>query len=499
MPPRLQSYERNRERRQRPLNGSRMGKTLPHSVEAEEHLLSCCLIDGADTLQRCVRGGLTASDFYVPAHALLFERMLGLLTVHEAVDVAMLAEDLKSAGKLQEVGDYVGLSRLEGKAGTTAQAPYFIDKVRDLARDRARARLASELFEATLAGDEARVAELEEQLQNLSRKRTAELPPILGFGEFVGATPRVKPPELIEGLLHKGAKLMLAGGSKSFKTWVLMDLALSVATGKPWWGFKTVQGRVLYLNMELMVEFAEERTRAIMEAKNIAPGDAGVLLDTWHLRGYARDFKELLPQILRAVAGVQYDLIILDPVYKVLGERDENANGEVAELLNEFEALAVRTKAALAYGHHHSKGSQGEKDARDRSSGAGAWTRDPDSLVDLTPHQEDEHFIVTYTLRNQKPRNKHVVKWEFPCMSTAPGLNPDDVRKPGRPKEHGVADILIALGGGMMGFAEWSRAAEDRGVKPSTFKRLLKEAVDGGKVKKVGQLYQLAGIAGGAK
>lgn len=476
-----------------------MGKALPHSVEAEEHLLSCCLLDGADTLQRCVRAGVSPADFYVAANGLLFDLMLAIMTEHQVVDVAMLAEELKAQGKLDEVGGYAYLTQISGRIPTTAQAPYFIDKVRDLARDRARAKLASELFEVTLAGDEARVAELEEQLQNLSRKRRAELPPILQFGEFVGAKPRAKPPELIEGLLHKGAKLMLAGGSKSFKTWVLMDMALSVATGKPWWGFKTVQGRVLYLNMELMVEFAEERTRSIMEAKNIPAGDKGVLLDTWHLRGYARDFKELLPQILRAVAGVQYDLIILDPVYKVLGERDENANGEVAELLNEFESLAVRTGAALAYGHHHSKGSQGEKDARDRSSGAGAWTRDPDSLVDLTPHQEDEHFIVTYTLRNQKPRNKHVVKWEFPCMSTAPGLNPDDVRKPGRPKEHGVADILIALGGGMMGFAEWSRAAESRGITPSTFKRLLKTAVEDGKVRKVGQCYQLATLAGGAK
>jgi hypothetical protein len=399
---------------------------------------------------------------------------------------------LRDGGELEGVGGVPFLMGLTSGVPTSASAGFFIAQLQALHVRRERVRLAQAYAAAAIEGADEALPELESELQRLARAQRAELPPILAFDDFVGEQPSVLPTELIDGLLHRGAKLMLAGGSKSFKTWVLMDLALSVATGTPWWGFKTLQGRVLYLNMELMREFAEERTRSIMGAKNIKRG-AGTLLDTWHLRGYARDFKELLPQILRAVAGVQYDLIILDPVYKVLGERDENANGEVAELLNEFESLAVKTGAAIAYGHHHSKGGQGDKDARDRSSGAGAWTRDPDSLIDLTPHDQDEHFIVTYTLRNHKPRNKHVVKWAFPCMSIAPGLNPDDYRKPGRPKEHGVADIIVALGGGMMGFSEWERAAKDRGISASTFKRLLTKGVDVGEVVKVGTLYKANG------
>jgi len=481
------THERNRQRRQRPVNGA--GRALPHSTEAERALIACCLIDGGETLQRCVRAGLESAHFHTAAHGVAFGAMVEIQAVHAAVDVAMLAEGLRERGQLEAVGGWEGLMKLSAAVPTTAQAQFFIDRVKTLALERDRARAAVALYEATMAGDAERVAEVEVELQKLSRRRSMELPPILAFGDFIGATPRPTPMELVEGLLHRGAKLMLAGGSKSFKTWVLMDLALSVATGKGWWGFKTTKGRVLYLNMELMVEFAEERTRSIMAAKGITATDT-VGLDTWHLRGYARDFKELLPQILRAVAGVQYDLIILDPVYKVLGERDENANGEVAELLNEFESLAVKTGAALAYGHHHSKGNQGEKDAKDRSSGAGAWTRDPDSLIDLTPHEEEEHFIVTYTLRNHKPRGKHVVKWAFPCMSIAPGLNPDDFRKPGRPKQHGTADILVALGGDLMGFSEWERACERRGISSSTFKRLVKAALESGVVDKVGTQYR---------
>src|SRR6516225_8382389 len=59
------------------------------------------------------------------------------------------------------------------------------------------------------------------------------------------------PPVLVEGVLHAGSKMVIGGSSKSFKTWTLLDLAVSVATGEDWWGKKTTPGRVLYVNLEI--------------------------------------------------------------------------------------------------------------------------------------------------------------------------------------------------------------------------------------------------------
>src|ERR1051326_8011160 len=39
------------------------------------------------------------------------------------------------------------------------------------------------------------------------------------------------PPELIQGVLHKGLKGVLGSCSKACKTWILLDIALSVASG----------------------------------------------------------------------------------------------------------------------------------------------------------------------------------------------------------------------------------------------------------------------------
>ena len=46
----------------------------------------------------------------------------------------------------------------------------------------------------------------------------------------------------------------------------------------------------------------------------------------------------------------QFDLIIFDPIYKILGDRDENSNGDIGDLMNEMdddEADRIETAADL--------------------------------------------------------------------------------------------------------------------------------------------------------
>lgn len=475
------------------VNGTR---DLPRSEEAERQVLACCLMDDGATLARARRDGVTAETFFFAGHRLIWQTMRELADANRPTAVEVVAEELATRKQLDAVGGVAGLLALTANVPTSAYVGHFLAVIleKQALRDTiiAATRIAEGAYNYAGGGldtYEPLVTGVE-QLERVKLRGRRELPPILPWADFVPAEQTKLPDELVAGLLHRGAKMMIAGGSKSFKTWVLLHLGLSVASGTPWWGMRVTRGRVLYVNLELMREFCEVRVRQIRAAMKVESVDG---FDSWHLRGYARDFKELLPSFIAATAGGQYSLIILDPVYKILGERDENANGEVAQLLNEFEALAVRTGAAVAYGHHHSKGNQAEKDARDRSSGAGAWTRDPDALIDLTPHEEDEHFTATFTLRNCPPKTPMVIRWEFPVMSIAPGMDPAALRQPGRPKKHGVADIAVLLMGREPGltFAEWESAAREKGISESSFKRLRAQAVQDGKVEQVAGVYRL--------
>jgi DNA-binding transcriptional ArsR family regulator len=172
-----------------------------------------------------------------------------------------------------------------------------------------------------------------------------------------------------------------------------------------------------------------QRINALCGARPDCKG-MGKSLHVWNLRGHNADITLLRPKLEEQLVKHQFGLIILDPAYKVLGNRDENANGEIASLMNEFEAMAQKTGAAVVVAHHFAKGDSTAKNAMDRMSGAGAWARDPDSIIVLTPHEEPDCFTVTSILRNLPQHPEFVVAWEYPLMRLATDLNPEALRRP---------------------------------------------------------------------
>ena len=254
------------------------------------------------------------------------------------------------------------------------------------------------------------------------------LPDLCFFEEFAATPPKV-PPQIIEGILHQGCKMILGGTSKSNKSWCLLDLAISVASGQPWWGRRCTKLPVVYINFELQPWALAERLGALCMARPECKG-LGRSLALWNLRGHNADLTLLRPKLEEQLARHQFGLIIIDPAYKVLGDRDENANGEIASLMNEFEGLAQKTGAAVAMAHHFAKGDSTAKLAIDRMSGAGAWARDPDSLLIMTRHEEEDCFTVTSILRNLPQLPEFVVAWDYPLMRVASELNPEALRRP---------------------------------------------------------------------
>jgi AAA domain len=267
-----------------------------------------------------------------------------------------------------------------------------------------------------------------------------------------------RPPELVHGVLHRGSKMVIGGGSKSFKTWSLVDLAVSVAAGVPWWGFSTEQGRVLYMNFEIQDVFFSDRIYEVLEAKDCVL-DPGQLL-YWGLRGHAADLQKIMPQMIAELKERDISLIVFDPIYKGLGDRDENKAGDIASLLNEIESLAVQTGAAVAFGHHFGKGNQSGKESIDRIGGSGVFTRDPDTILTMTPHTEPDCFVVDAILRNFAPIESFVVKREHPLMVREDELDPGDLKKkPGASKQYTDDQILAPLRGGKpLTKKQWFRA-----------------------------------------
>ncbi|WP_221030212.1 replicative DNA helicase [Actomonas aquatica] len=109
-----------------------LGRQAPHSVEAEEYLLSCCLLDGSDSIAKCLEKKLAPAAFYVPANRIIFEKLVELYQTNPPVAIEVLAEELKTTGQLDEIGGLPYLMQVSSRIPTTAQTDYFIERVREL-------------------------------------------------------------------------------------------------------------------------------------------------------------------------------------------------------------------------------------------------------------------------------------------------------------------------------------------------------------------------------
>lgn len=186
-------------------------------------------------------------------------------------------------------------------------------------------------------------------------------------------------PEIIHGILRKGHKMLISGASKAGKSFLLIELAICITTGRKWLGFQCEKGRVLYVNLEVDGASFLHRVRDVQRI--IAPGEQ-LPLDVWNLRGEPAEINRLAPRLIRRAQNKHYDLIILDPLYKI-NEGEENSATDMAKFFNQLDRICKQLGVSIACCHHHSKGAQGGKFSIDRASGSGVFARDPDALLDM--------------------------------------------------------------------------------------------------------------------
>lgn len=111
-----------------PVNG--IGREPPHSAEVEEYLLSCCLLDGGETLAKC--DILSPDAFYSAVNRVVFNAMRAESKEKPPLTIEGLVERLRDSKQLSDIGGLPYLMRVSARIPTTAQAINFRDKVHQL-------------------------------------------------------------------------------------------------------------------------------------------------------------------------------------------------------------------------------------------------------------------------------------------------------------------------------------------------------------------------------
>jgi len=162
------------------------------------------------------------------------------------------------------------------------------------------------------------------------------LPEPESLRDFWNNLPPLAPP-LIENVLRKGHKMLLAGPSKAGKSFALIE--------------HCSQGRVLYVNLELdaascLHRFKDVYTELGWEARSLSN------IDIWNLRGKSLPMDKLAPKLIRRAVKQEYTAIIIDPIYKVI-TGDENSAEQMAHFCNQFDRIATELNCSVIYCHHH--------------------------------------------------------------------------------------------------------------------------------------------------
>lgn len=298
--------------------------------------------------------------------------------------------------------------------------PLSVEEVREIARSISRYK-----------PDEVSVAVAENHFGQdflFSDKKKKNRPKRKNFNELLGENLEMKPP-LIHGLLRIGEIMNVISSPKVGKSWLVIDLALSIIRGEKWLGsYQIEKGRVLVIDNELHEETMVNRYKKVCEAKSIEPGEIAGNLDFWSYRGHLEDLVSLSEGMLGEIKKDEYQMIIIDAWYRVLPQgTDENDNGGIARLYNTLDTLARVLNTAMVVIHHSSKGNQSLKDVTDVGAGAGSQSRAADSHLVLRKHQMEDFIVLEGVTRTWPKVSPICIGWSYPVFFLAEYLDPSEL------------------------------------------------------------------------
>jgi len=188
-----------------------------------------------------------------------------------------------------------------------------------------------------------------------------------------------EPRWLIQGLWPADAYGVLAAQEKAGKTWAALDLAVSVATGRPWLDHFAcpTSGPVLLFLGEGGERATVRRIEAIATSKGVDPDQL-----TDQLRLCFRVPRLAAPGAGGELAAIQAELethpaalVVLDPLYLAAAGASGSNLYDMGAVLQAIQGVCQHAECALLVVTHWNKTGDGR--GADRISGAGpaAWAR----------------------------------------------------------------------------------------------------------------------------
>ena len=338
----------------------------PEHIDAERFVLGDCMHDAHKIPE--VRATLTRTDFSQPAHELVWDVIVDLydqgkptapLAVHIELDKRKALPRAGGADYINHLGNYV-----------SGDPTYYAAEVRAAAELRAEAALGRRIVQQATAPDAEPgriVTFIDDYLQRQAERAAGRSgdPADALLAELLDASsldnmPTLEP--LVGDLLHLDSLARIIGPSGHMKSFVTIDLAGHVGTGKPWHGQHVRQGTVVYLVAE-GARGIRKRVRAWEKHHGLKMDNVLFLPRPVQARGPEWD------TWIEAMRRLAPSLIVIDTQARVSVGVEENSNTELGIVIERIEDLRRATAACVLVIHHtghigeHGRGASAAKGA----------------------------------------------------------------------------------------------------------------------------------------
>lgn len=250
-----------------------------------------------------------------------------------------------------------------------------------------------------------------------------------------------RPDVIIDGLLYAKSKLLIGGVAKAGKSHFAMSLATALARGTKFLEWNAVEPqKVLYVDFELHEWELNERCASACNWN--VPANLARLSLRQHYD--VRSTKDL-NRVLKTIDAAQFDVIVLDCLYKFNSAEDENDNAAMKAIGSWLDEVIAKYGVTPILIHHFGKGSQSGKEVIDRFRGASSVVGEMDGLVSLISHENENCYIIDSVVRSFATTPAFVARWDYPHWVLSEDLDASRAAKPGAKKKMNDDDLLSKI------------------------------------------------------
>lgn len=348
-----------------------IGKIPPQAVELEEAVLGALLIE-SKTLDE-VNAILKPESFYKETHQKIYRAILNLKDQSKAIDILTVANELRSAGLLDEVGGAYYLASLTSKIGSAVHVDFHAKVIAEKYIRREIIRLSSELVNTMFDEHSELISEIntfDNQLkETLSFTKSDEKHIMLAVNEMAEYSIKLNENLIPKGIptgytyfddfsggIQRGDLMIIAGETSSGKT----TLALNILRNTSIHGTRSAIYSYEMTSFQIAARMVahDQKISSKDIIRGMIPSNSIKLItsrvtrlvnsQTYIVKPSGTGFAKLVQDISRMVKLYGLDLIVIDYLQLISNSKKGLSTADmIAEMSNRLKSLAVELNVAI--------------------------------------------------------------------------------------------------------------------------------------------------------